>query len=41
MLDERITEWLRGLLATHGAVAGTVHVVRGDHLAIAAAVNIP
>jgi L-methionine (R)-S-oxide reductase len=41
MLDERITEWLRGLLERHGAVAGTVHVVRGDHLAIAAAVNIP
>ena len=41
MLDERITEWLRGLLARHGAVAGTVHVVRGDHLAIVAAVNIP
>src|SRR5689334_25272931 len=41
MLDERITEWLRGLLERHGAVAGTVHVVQGDHLAIAAAVNIP
>jgi L-methionine (R)-S-oxide reductase len=41
MLDERITEWLRGLLANHGAVAGTVHVVRGDRLAIAGAVNIP
>lgn len=41
MLDERITEWLRGLLGRHGAVAGTVHVVRGDHLAIVAAVNIP
>jgi len=41
MLDERITGWLRGLLERHGAVAGTVHVVRGEHLAIAAAVNIP
>lgn len=41
MLDEQLTAWLRGLLARHGAVAGTVHVVRGDHLAIAAAVNIP
>jgi len=41
MLDERFTEWLRGLLARHGAVAGTVHLVRGDQLAIAAAVNIP
>lgn len=41
MLDEQVTEWLRALLARHGAVAGTVHVVRGDQLAIAAAVNIP
>jgi L-methionine (R)-S-oxide reductase len=40
-MDERITEWLRGLLAKHDAVAGTVHVVRDDHLALAAAVNIP
>jgi L-methionine (R)-S-oxide reductase len=41
MLDESINEWLRGLLGRHGAVAGSVHVVSGDHLAIAAAVNIP
>jgi L-methionine (R)-S-oxide reductase len=41
MLDARFTEWLRDLLARHGAVAGTVHVVRGDHLEIAGAVNIP
>ena len=41
MLDEAINEWLRGLLGRHGAVAGTVHVVRGDVLAIAAAINIP
>lgn len=34
-------EWLRGLLAKHGAVAGTVHAVSGDHLAMVAAVNIP
>ena len=33
--------WLRELLAKHAAVAGTVHVVRGDALAIVAAVNIP
>ena len=33
--------WLRELLARHGAVAGTVHVLRGDALAICAAVNIP
>ncbi len=41
MLDESTNAWLRDLLARHGAVAGTVHVVRGDVLAITAAVNIP
>lgn len=41
MLDEGTNEWLRALLARHGAVAGTVHVLRGDMLAIAGAVNIP
>jgi len=41
MLDESINEWLRGLLGRHAAVAGSVHVVNGDHLAITAAVNIP
>src|SRR5215468_6722271 len=41
MLDESINTWLRGLLGRHGAVAGTVHFVRGDVLEIAAAVNIP
>jgi L-methionine (R)-S-oxide reductase len=41
MLDERWQAWLSALLARHGAVAGTVHVVRGDVLAIVAAVNIP
>jgi hypothetical protein len=41
MLDEAINEWLRGLLGRHKAVAGTVHVVRGDQLEITAAINIP
>jgi hypothetical protein len=41
MLDERMTEWLRGFIQRHGAVAGTVHLVRGDSLELAAAVNIP
>ena len=41
MLDEGTNAWLRGLLGRHGAVAGTVHVVRGAALAITAAVNIP
>jgi hypothetical protein len=41
MLDESMTVWLQGLLGRHAAVAGTVHVVRGELLEIAAAVNIP
>jgi L-methionine (R)-S-oxide reductase len=41
MLDESMNQWLKALLGRHGAVAGTVHVVRGDVLAITAAVNIP
>jgi len=40
-IDDALTEWLRGFLGRHTAVAGTVHVVRGDLLALAAAVNIP
>jgi L-methionine (R)-S-oxide reductase len=41
MLDEATNEWLRALLGRHKAVAGTVHVVRGDMLTIAGAINIP
>ena len=41
MLDEVTNAWLRALIGRHEAVAGTVHVVRGDMLAIAAAINIP
>jgi L-methionine (R)-S-oxide reductase len=41
MLDDRMNEWLRALLGRHQAVAGTVHVVRGDALVIAGAINIP
>jgi L-methionine (R)-S-oxide reductase len=41
MLDEGTNAWLRDLLGRHGAVAGTVHLVRGDALEITAAVNIP
>jgi hypothetical protein len=39
--DEILDDWLRGFLGRHGAVSGTVHVVDGDHLTLAAAVNIP
>ena len=41
MLDESMNRWLYDLLGRHGAIAGTVHVVRGDALEIAAAHNIP
>jgi L-methionine (R)-S-oxide reductase len=41
MLDEQTNEWLRGLLSRHDAVAGTLHVVKGDLLVITAAINIP
>jgi hypothetical protein len=40
MLDESMNRWLRDLLGRHGAIAGTVHVVRGDALEITAAHNI-
>jgi L-methionine (R)-S-oxide reductase len=33
--------WLKEFLSAHGAVAGTVHLLEGDVLKIAAAVNIP
>lgn len=41
MLDERFSIWLSAFLARHRAVAGSVHVVDGDQLSIAAAVNLP
>ena len=41
MLDDSMTRWLAELLGRHQAVAGTVHVVHGDDLVLAAAVNIP
>ncbi len=41
MLDEPTNTWLRALLTRHGAIAGSVHVVHGDHLTIRAAVNLP
>ena len=39
--DDVLDGWLRRFLGRHGAVSGTVHVVAGDHLRLAAAVNIP
>lgn len=40
-MDERFTTWLRDFLSRHRAVAGSVHVVDGDQLSIAAAHNLP
>ena len=34
-------EWLESFIAEHGAVAGTVHVQRGEDLYLCAAHNIP
>jgi L-methionine (R)-S-oxide reductase len=33
--------WLKGFLAEHGGIAGTVHLLRGDVLKLASHVNIP
>jgi L-methionine (R)-S-oxide reductase len=41
MVDDSMNQWLRELLGRHGAIAGTVHVVRGELLELAAAHNIP
>ncbi len=41
MLDERFTIWLRDFLSRHRAIAGSVHLVDGDQLSIAAAHNLP
>ena len=40
-LDPALSAWLHGFLARHGATSGTVHVVDGDVLRMAAAVGIP
>lgn len=34
-------EWLESLLASHGAIAGTIHLRRGEDLELVAAHNIP
>ncbi len=36
-----LTGWLQGFLARHGAASGTVHLVDGDVMKLAASVNIP
>ncbi len=39
--DDRLRSWFQAFLSDAGAVAGTVHLCRGDGLELAAAVNIP
>lgn len=39
--SEPYTSWLQRFVADHGGIAGTVHVIDGDALALVAAVNIP
>jgi L-methionine (R)-S-oxide reductase len=40
-MDDRVADWLRRFLDRHGGSSGTVHVIQGDALHLAAAVNIP
>lgn len=40
-MSEQAESWLREFIARHGGVAGTIHAVAGEALALAAAVNIP
>ena len=40
-MSEQAESWLKGFIAKHGGVAGTIHAVAGEVLALRAAVNIP
>jgi len=40
-MSDQAESWLQGFIARHGGVAGTIHAVSGDLLALRAAVNIP
>ena len=40
-MDDPVADWLRRFLDRHGGRSGTVHVIDGDALHLAAAVNIP
>ena len=40
-MSEQAESWLKQFIARHGGVAGTIHAVSGDILALRAAVNIP
>jgi hypothetical protein len=38
---QNLQAWLESFLARHGGVAGTIHVLAGEQLALEAAANIP
>jgi hypothetical protein len=40
-MSDDAESWLKGFIARHGGVAGTLHAVAGELLALRAAVNIP
>jgi L-methionine (R)-S-oxide reductase len=40
-MSDETESWLQAFIAKHGGVAGTIHAVSGDLLALRAAVNIP
>ena len=40
-MSEQAESWLKAFIAKHGGVAGTIHAVAGEVLALRAAVNIP
>ena len=40
-MSEQAESWLKAFIAKHGGVAGTIHAVAGEALALCAAVNIP
>jgi L-methionine (R)-S-oxide reductase len=40
-MSETAETWLQEFIARHGGVAGTIHAVAGEVLALRAAVNIP
>jgi L-methionine (R)-S-oxide reductase len=40
-MDDALTAWLQRFLDRHGAASGTVHLIDGEVMRLAAAVNIP
>lgn len=40
-MSDEAESWLKDFIARHGGVAGTIHAVSGEVLAMRAAVNIP